>query len=342
MRREWAGLIRLRRWSELEAVAKDEPNQQLADTLAELELGLAEKADRRALRRILFLLARKGFTPSSEVVAQAEGQDAGPYRMGFLTAADGRGDTVVIYAREERGRVRWLTAALNATKGIVQASEETCRAEDAESFCARVRATLAAGALAAEVEPEYALFRIAEPLQTFPNGHVPPTIAYWRVRLADAEVRPHPSAGIEPSECDAESRRSVALRLPGARAWRLELGTGAPIVKDLHDLHASLEGVPEEERRKRSEALLADARVKLFTSDVVADHALRLRDLAFLLQANRMEGAGDAISAAEDLEQNGPESEYAKATAAKTVLLLAESWRRAAEARTAAPLARDA
>ncbi len=48
MRREWTGWIKNRQWGEFEKVAKTDPCQALADTVAELELGFPEKPDRKS------------------------------------------------------------------------------------------------------------------------------------------------------------------------------------------------------------------------------------------------------------------------------------------------------
>src|ERR1700723_3120405 len=120
MRREWSGWIRTRQWSEFEKLAKVEPSQALTDTIAELELGFPDKPDRRALRKVLFLLAQAGYEPrdiEEPIVEQA--RLATPLAAAFMVSPDGTGDTVLTVGREERGRVAWLIAHLTFRDGII-------------------------------------------------------------------------------------------------------------------------------------------------------------------------------------------------------------------------------
>ena len=123
MRREWADAIKNRRWDELERLAKWEPDQQLCDTIAELERGIAEKPDRKALRKILFMLAKAGFTPVPAESAEVSMAPGGiPLAAAFMMSADATGDTPVTYGVESGSRFKWITAYVHESRGIRRAS----------------------------------------------------------------------------------------------------------------------------------------------------------------------------------------------------------------------------
>ena len=117
MRREWSVWIKTRQWSEFEKLAKVEPSQSLADTIAELELGFPDKPDRRALRKILFLLAQAGYEPREiEETVDDRPKVGAPFSVAFMVSPDGSGDTVFTVGREEKGRVVWLITARNLAR----------------------------------------------------------------------------------------------------------------------------------------------------------------------------------------------------------------------------------
>src|ERR1019366_6525130 len=100
----WSGWIKTRQWSEFEKLAKVEPSQALTDTVAELELGFPDKPDRRALRKILFLLSQAGYEPRElEEHGGDEANFVEPLNVAFIVSPDGAGDTVLTVGREERG-----------------------------------------------------------------------------------------------------------------------------------------------------------------------------------------------------------------------------------------------
>jgi hypothetical protein len=92
MRWVWRDAIRFRDWKKLEEFAKAEPSGQLADTLYELSIGLDDKEDVRAAKKVLFLLEQQGFTPSQTSgprLTKYEAATAG--KFGVMSTTDWQG-----------------------------------------------------------------------------------------------------------------------------------------------------------------------------------------------------------------------------------------------------------
>jgi hypothetical protein len=333
MRREWSPLIKNRQWDELEKIAKKEPSQILCDTVTELEKGFTEKTDRRALRRILFLLRQAGYRAE-----EIDEEDTAPpelqvFSAGFLVSADVHGDTPITYALETKGRVRWLTAYVNDRKGIVGAGEETTAAGEAENKLARLRKGAFKPYVGAEIPAEYALSRIAAALAAHPTARVPAAIAYWRSQLDRAAPMEHPALSIPASTATSEERRAVVIDMDATIIWRLELGTATPVLKELYEAQQSRLELSEEQRTARVQAILSAARTDLFSLEVLCDHRIRLLDLAYVMHLKGQD-AGRLVATVNDLDANGPESDYAKALLDKTMVMLVETMKASAEKRS--------
>jgi len=320
MRREWSGWIRGRQWDELERVAKREPSQDLADTVRELELGLTDKADRRALRKILFLLANAGFRPTPIEDQSAAPEVAPRFEIAFMVSADASGDSVVTYGVEERGRVRWLVAHLNGARGVTRAGEEEQPLDRARAHVERLRQTDPRPFVSAEVPADFALGRIAEAVRGAKSG-LPSVIAFWRGRLDGAPVVPHPGEKLpRAADTTSEDRRRAALAMDESLLWRLELGVASPVLRELQAVRA--EAVDADDRKAKTEAAITRVRAQLFTPEVRLDHETRLLDLAYLLHLRGREGSPLLLAALDDLRERGADSDYARGVLDKTVVLL--------------------
>lgn len=325
MRREWSGWIKNRQWSEFERLAKTDPNQALADIVAELERGFPEKADRRALRKVLFLLGQAGIKPQPIELPEEEAVEEKPFEFGYLVSADGRGDAVVSYGVQEGKRVRWLVAHLNGKKGVTDAAEEDFNLEDSQLRVKRLMESAPRPFISAAISPALAIGMVADAV-AHTKGTLPPVVAYWRSRLREVEMPAHPAEALPRTETDASTRRRVPMMMDATLLWRLELGTAAPLLRELYEAQMD-ESLSEDEKNERTDAALAATRETAFDPETIRDHAHRLRDLAYLLHLNGEEGSGLLLDTLDDLRAKGPQSDYAIGMMDKTVVLLAETLR---------------
>jgi len=329
MRREWTDAIENRRWDELERLAKWEPDQDLCDTIAQLERDAEQKSDRKALRRILWIIEKAGFspTPQSEDFPRPGSPDQ--VERAFMMSADAAGDTPITYGYKSGSKYRWLTAYIHETKGIKRASVETLTADEGERRAERLQKLSAPPYLSAEVNPKFAMARIKAALSKNRSGTVPEAIAYWRTVIDKADEFPHPSLSLEASKTTPSERSEDVLLLDSTMSWRIELGAATPILEQMYEAQqTNLEQGEEAQREAVKEAGIAARRLVL-TPGIIADHAMRLRDLAYLMHANGDENYGKVLAAAIDLEKQGADSEYAKGLVDKTVVIYVETMKHA-------------
>lgn len=329
MRREWTGWIKSKDWAAFEKEAKRDPNQSLADTVGELERGFPDKADRRALRRVLYFLAQAGFEPA-EIDADASDETAptsAPFRRALLVSADVEGCALVIYAEENRGKVLWIDANIHENDGIVSAAETSTPLPDALAMFEDVQRTIRAPMVVAEIDPDYALSRIARATQRQAR-RTPSVVAYWGGLLAKAPEHVHPSSSMPKPKATAKQRFQIALEVMPALPWRLEFGVATPLLMSLYEDREAAPERSEEDAKTARDTLVSTKRAEVFTEKVIADHAMRLRDLAVITAAHAPEEAAPILSAALDLEKKGSESDYARAVMEKTLFMLYETLRR--------------
>lgn len=329
MRREWAAFIKNRRWEEFEKLAKTEPDQILCDTVAELEKGFTEKADRKALKKVLWILEKEGFTPNEVEETASEAPAPALLTAAFMLSADSRGDTPITYGSEDKGRVRWLTAYVNETKGITRASEDSMSSAEGHARLQLLRSSEARPYLSAEIDPAYALWRFKRALSKNRPGSTPPAIAYWRSVIEKATELPHPSKELKATKTKASERSEEILLMDPTLAWRLELGAATPILEQMYEAQQANAEASEDEKKAATKKAGEEARKMVITPEIVADHAMRLRDLAWLMHLKGDEQAGKVLSAAEELEKKGADSEYAKGLVDKTVVIYVESMKNA-------------
>lgn len=326
MRREWSGWIKNRQWPEFERLAKTDPSDGLADTVAELERGFPDKADRRALRKILFLLAQAGYRPRpieeyepANVVATASRE------WGFLTSADATGDSIVTYACESGDKVRVLMAHVNGELGVTRASEDEHFRDAGLSRMEAFRQLDPKPYVHAEIPAAFAKWRIAEGMKHC-RGHIPPTLAYWRGTLDKAEPTAHPAEAL-PRGASDEELYQIPLTNSAAVAWRLELGNAAPLIERMYELQNQPDA-SDDALKPQVDAARAEAAKEVFTPGLISDHVSRLLDLGYLLHLRGRPGADTVLAAADDLKVRGSDSPYARALLDKTMVILVESLRR--------------
>jgi hypothetical protein len=327
MRREWIEPIKHRRWDEFERLSKWEPDQLLCDTIAELERGLTEKADRKALRKILWILDKAGFTPTPLEEASAANETAS-VEAAFMMSADAMGDTPITYGMPASGRFRWLTAYVHETKGITRASDETMSLEEAEKRRERLREASRPPYLSAEIEPGFALWRIKRALAKNRPGTIPEAIAFWRSAIDKATEVAHPSAKLKATKTKASERAEDILLMDSTLSWRIELGAATPILEKMYEAQNASKELDEEAQKTAVREAGVEARKTVLTPEVLAEHVMRLRDLAYLMHLKGDEGFGKVLSSAAELEKLGTDSEYAKGLIDKTVVVYVEAMKR--------------
>jgi len=327
MRREWAATIKNRRWGEFEQLAKTEPDQLLCDTIAELERGFSEKSDRKALKKVLWILGKAGFEPAPfEDQPEPESQSAPP-SVAFMISADGRGDVPITFGHWHGDRYRWLTTYINELRGVVRASDESMSADDADRRIRVLRISHAPPFVSAEVDPNMAAWRIRRALVKNGPGTLPECIARWRTLLDKAEEVAHPSLSLQGTAMTAKERSEDVLLRESTYGWRIELGAATPILDRMYEAQQATKEQGEEAQKAALKVAGDEARKFVVTEKVIADHVMRLRDLAWLMHLNGQPEFGQILAAAEELESKGADSEYAKVLVDKTIVVYFEMMR---------------
>lgn len=318
MRREWSAWIKTRQWNEFEKLAKLEPSQMLADVVAELERGIDEKPDRRALRKIQYLLQRTGYRPTPIEIPEEEPAEIVKthYEAALFVAPDAAGHSICLLGEEKSRRVRWLEAVTNPITGFETAQEfETTVAEAPQYLESLVHGRYRHWA-SSPVPLDFAKGRLNSALQRT-GERIPTLIAFWKSSFEGVLEPRHPAEDLARTEVSADDLARVALTLEGSRDWRLELGAVAPTVERLAEV---FEGAPEtEDRRTQANEVMVESCQTIFTPEVILDHSIRLLDLAYLRNLRREADVSLLVSASDDLRTQGANSAYARALLDKTV-----------------------
>lgn len=309
-------------------MAKKEPSQPLADTVAELERGFTEKADKKALKKILFLLDQAGYRPQPIESAESSTSDkptAKPFECALMVSADAAGDAIFIYGIQQGQRVHWLHVSVGVLRGISRATSEETTIEEAKAKLANLLTTDHTPQILAPIDTTYLKSRIGSALPL--TKSMPSVMAFWRAKFSDVPEGAHPAEKITRAETTSEDRSTVALGLDASLLWRLELGAVTPILEQMSAIQQ--EGLEADARKAKTAKIIGDAREELFTPELILDHSSRLLDLAYILSLRQAPEAGVVAATADDLRERGAESEYARAVLDKTVVLLVESLRQA-------------
>jgi hypothetical protein len=328
VRREWTDAIKNRRWDELERLAKWEPDQQLCDTVAELEKGIEEKQDRRALRKILWILEKAGFIPSPD---NAHSEDPGSretLQVGFIMSADADGNTPITYGKESNSRFHWLTAYVHEVRGVVRAGTETMSMADATGRIETLRTVQRPPFLSGEIDPGFALWRIKRALARNKPGTVSEAIAFWRSVIDRAHEMPHPAESLKAAKAKPSEMSEDVLLMDATMSWRIELGAATPIMDAMYEAQTAHKDDGPEAQREAVKAAGMEARKQVVTESVIDDHHARLMDLTMLLHQREDPTFGKVLAAAHDLRKRGAESDYAKGLVDKTVVIYVEAMKR--------------
>lgn len=315
MRREWTALLRDRDWGGLERLAKSDPSQPLADTVAEWVDAVDSRADRRALNKVLYLLAAAGYepTPREEVVPNpAVEEDA--VEIGLMTAPSADGQVTVFAGRQGGPKVRWLVASVATAGPVVDALGYDTRVGEVDAEVARIRKSYRNDAQPVAVGFRYAMWRIKQGLAR--TRAVPPSIAYWRSQIESVEEMPHPMDVAEIPALDPDPVEALLWDDVEAGPWRFDMG---PFAKTIEAIGRALQAA-QETTRADVRRIVGGFLGQVDLREEIVDHRERLRDLALVRKLRGDPGFGVWLALERDLKDSGNESVYAQVTAAKTVL----------------------
>ncbi len=328
MRREWQDAADNRRWDEFERLIKWEPSQELCDTLAKLADGAVDKPDKKALKKLLWILEKEGYRPQE--TPEPEAEPLPPLRASFMMSADVLGDTPITYGYETGGKFRWLTAYVHDTAGLRRASDDTMSVEEARQRIEVLQVASKPPFVSAPIDPDFALWRIKRGLARNKPGTIPSSIALWRSVIDRAEEVPHPADSLNPGEAKIGEDDGNVLLMDATFTWRLELGAATPLIEAMYQANETVRDADEETQSKAVKVAGLEARKRLLTPEVLAEHTMRLKDLAFLLHQKGDAAYQAVIASLRDLEKNGPASEYANGLVEKTIVLYMEFMNRRA------------
>lgn len=308
MRREWSAWIRNRQWHEFEKLAKTDPSQPLADTVAELERGFPDKVDRKALKKVIFLLSRSGFVPSVIFDGEYAPEEIGPQEFGLLTTAARLGEIQCSYGYTKNDKQIWLHTTIHTTKGILKASEDTMTIESANIWYSGLLKSETETYLIAKVPGPYALGRIAEALGS--SKALPSVIAMWRSLIEKSSIPGDYIPKVSELEGPSDQWPSRATLEPSL-LWRLELGEVVPALDPLVEVYAKRRDLGEVPMNQLETAMKPFREVAISDS-VVKDHGRRLDDLAYILELRADSRTQLAVSYAKELRSHRSESRYAR------------------------------
>ncbi|MFQ3586887.1 MAG: hypothetical protein SNJ74_01670 [Fimbriimonadaceae bacterium] len=315
MRREWTALLRDRDWTGLERLAKADPSQPLADSVGEWVDAVETKADRRALKKILYLLASAGYEPTPRDEPESPPAIGEPVvELGLMTAPTSDGQTTVFAARQSGPKVRWLVASVAALGPVVDAFGYDTKVGEVDAEVARIRKSYRSDVQPVSVGLPYALWRIKQGLSR--TRSVPPSIAYWRSQVEAASEMPHPADSMDVPALDRESAETLLWDDAEAGAWRFEM---SPFAKTIEAIGQALQGATELGRsdvRRIVSGFLGQVDLR----EEAAEHRERLRDLAMVRNIRGAADSGVWLALEREVAEKGADSLYIQVTAAKTVL----------------------
>lgn len=331
MRREWQDAIDNRRWDEFERLVKWEPGQELCDTLAQVADEVTDKADKKAIKKILWLLEKEGFKAEEPTEESEVQKETSPTFVAFMMSSDAIGDTPITYGYETGGKFRWLNTYVHETKGLKRASDETMSVEEARQRIDVLKVASSPPYLSGMIDPAYALWRIKRALAKNKSGTVPQAVAFWRAVIDKATEIDHPTKGLKAGKTKASERAEDILLMDSTLTWRIELGAATPIMEAMYLAQEANKDADDEKQKEAVKQAGVEARKAVLTEEVLAEHAMRLRDLAHLMHQKGDEAYTKVLASVEELEKKGSESEYAKGLVDKTVVIYVETMKKAEE-----------
>jgi hypothetical protein len=201
--------------------------------------------------------------------------------------------------------------------------------EEGKKRAEMLRTAVAPPFLSAEIDPRFALSRIKSALGKNRAGTIPDAIAFWRSTIDRAADVPHPSKDLKAAKTKPSERAEDVLLMDATMSWRIELGAATPIMERMYEAQQAAKDLDEDGQKSAVREAGVTARKEVLTPEIIAEHVMRLRDLAHLLHIKGDDSFGKVIAAAEELEKKGADSEYAKGLVDKTVVIYVETMKRA-------------
>jgi hypothetical protein len=311
MRREWTLALRERNWPQLERWIKADADPSLATTLADAADAFDAKADRRAIKRLLFLLEQRGIRPdvvAPPVPAEPEPTSAHPTVWMFRPGV-AQTDFAIYSAETSLFRSVTITGTV-----ITRASQ---------------REIPAPPELAEVVQFPYLVFAQRFREARSATERLPLICGTWRDHLAapeDTLIHPAdegqtdgPNVDVAP---EADSVRAIVFGDADLSRWRLELGVVAPLAVEISQLTA--ENLQD---RAHLNALFERTSAPIATDAWRAEHDQRLADLLWFRRQTDPESASPVREVRQDLRANGANSAYVRALVEKTFFLFLQSLR---------------
>lgn len=311
MRREWGTWIKARQWNELEQLAKKDPSQPLADTIAELERGFSDKADRKALRKILFLLGQQGYRPRPIEEPEEEVVPPPEFSFAFMISANQKQSARLTYAYQTRGRVRWLDASIYGKSEWLAVEEEEMSLEDAERAKARQLSMDVSPFEGTVVPHEFVANRLQDALGSRFVLHSP-TIATWKSRILSHSKAEHPAATLPRAAQGSYEPGLIAAKDEACLLWWLELGLVDALVMKLTEI--ATDGIGFEH--------LQAAAAEVVPPRIVDDYEAQLLDLGYLLHLKgQAERSAVILAEADSLREQGLRSSFMEGILVKSLAI---------------------
>lgn len=326
MRPEYYEAIRYRRWAELEHYAKVRPEQALADTVYQLAETIGDKADRRALKKILWILNNSGFRGGDYEAEPVKAQDKPPASKHYgaaMSISDTHGYVLFLLGTKRGMDVHPIVAMTNDRWAFCEA--RTMESVPLVQVAANFRNVVEKSSrLAAPAPPEYVLHRIARTYRTRRHpkdgAPVPP---FWKKLMEAAEPVEHPSKGISPVKMDDSTRRSFLEGNPHLQKWRLTLPVFDEIWTQIHAVRWNSERADGE--KKEAIASILQSHSKRLYDEAFKDLDERLRDAAFVFASGGAPDAGRVMDVAHDFELRRERSVFAQWLLDQTVTGLSDN-----------------
>lgn len=318
MRHEYYEAIRYRRWAELETYAKKWPEQSLADTVYQVLQTIGDKADRKALKKVAYLLEQAGFRGRDyEEEARPEprsaaARPANKYLVGGMRLANTHGYSMWLVGLNRKGKCEAVMSEQLERFGVFRVGvldpipSLYCRG-------ARDRWIGTDEARAVAVDPEYALWRLARayrkriPERCQGQDALPP---FWQKLVDSVEEIDHPAFAIPRTRMRSRERAHFLAELPLIEHWTLSLAPQFEVWTKIHEIRWAEDESAEEQEREIAQALL-DHRDETI-EPVVVDFSERLLDAAMLMDRKGDVRAGCLIDATHDLLERTADSDFAQ------------------------------
>lgn len=309
MRLEWGSAIANRRWDVLENVAKKNPSQQLCDTAHELLLGMELKSDRRALKKVLYLLEQGGFTPTVQAPESPLEQLADRVILAAHTKPETHGGASYVVCIQQGVNNRFLHLQFHERTRFAHAFKKDVPVRATQPLIKNFDRLLTSGYR--PISPDFCLFRIARSLMYQVHGTKPRFDHLWLEIFSRVREVEHPGSRVQPATATSAQRQAYLQNHPDFQKWRCGICELDPIWQEIQPLR--MEYVHNRTLMvERLTEWFLDNRTYFFDPAFYDDHCLRLLDH---IAWETTSGEGQpAMTAAllEDLQKRRSRSDYAE------------------------------